>query len=33
MPSLHAGLAMLIAMYAIVELRGAWRWLLLLYPC
>lgn len=32
MPSLHAGLAMLIAMYAIVKLRGAWRWLLLLYP-
>lgn len=32
MPSLHAGLAMLIVMYAIVKLRGAWRWILLLYP-
>lgn len=32
MPSLHAGLAMLIAMYAVVKLRGAWRWLLMLYP-
>lgn len=32
MPSLHAGLAMLIAMYAIARLRGSWRWILLLYP-
>lgn len=32
MPSLHAGLAMLIALYGISRLRGAWRGLLLLYP-
>jgi hypothetical protein len=32
MPSLHGGLAMLIAMYGIVRLRSAWRWLLLVYP-
>jgi membrane-associated phospholipid phosphatase len=32
MPSLHGGLAMLIALYGIVRLRSAWRWLLLLYP-
>lgn len=32
MPSLHAGLAMLIALYALVKLRSAWRWLLLIYP-
>ncbi|AWB91749.1 phosphatase PAP2 family protein [Aeromicrobium chenweiae] len=32
MPSLHGGLAMLIALYGIVRLRSAWRWILLLYP-
>jgi hypothetical protein len=32
MPSLHGGLAMLIALYAIVRLRSAWRWVLLVYP-
>ncbi|MFI5425655.1 phosphatase PAP2 family protein [Aeromicrobium sp. UC242_57] len=32
MPSLHAGLAMLIAMYAVARLRGSWRWLLMIYP-
>jgi hypothetical protein len=32
MPSLHGGLAMLIALYGVVRLRRAWRWLLLLYP-
>lgn len=32
MPSLHAGLAMLIALYAVTRLRSAWRWLLLIYP-
>lgn len=32
MPSLHGGLAMLIALYAISRLRSPWRWLLLLYP-
>jgi membrane-associated phospholipid phosphatase len=32
MPSLHGGLAMLIALYGLVKLRSAWRWLLLLYP-
>ena len=26
MPSLHAGLAMLIALYGIARLRAAWRW-------
>ncbi|MEO9324138.1 phosphatase PAP2 family protein [Nocardioides sp. C4-1] len=32
MPSLHAGTAMLVALYGIWRLRTAWRWLLLLYP-
>jgi hypothetical protein len=32
MPSLHCGLAFLIAFYAISRLHGWWRWLLLLYP-
>lgn len=32
MPSLHAGTAMLVAMYGIWRLRSAWRWLLLVYP-
>jgi hypothetical protein len=32
MPSLHAGIAFLVAFYAITRLRAWWRWLLLLYP-
>jgi hypothetical protein len=32
MPSLHAALAMLVAVYLITRLRTGWRWLLLLYP-
>jgi len=32
MPSLHAGLALLVALYGISRLRSSWRWLLLLYP-
>ena len=32
MPSLHAGVAFLVAMYAIQRFRGGWRWSLLLYP-
>ena len=32
MPSLHAGLAALVAFYGVLKLRSAWRWLLLLYP-
>lgn len=32
MPSLHAGLAMLVAVFAIVHLRSSWRWLMLAYP-
>ena len=32
MPSLHAGVALLVAVYAISRLRSAARWLLLLYP-
>jgi PAP2 superfamily len=32
MPSLHAGIALLVAVYGIMRLRGGWRWLLLLYP-
>ncbi|KAA1425028.1 inositol phosphorylceramide synthase [Mumia zhuanghuii] len=32
MPSLHAGLAALIAFYGVQRLRSSWRWLLLLYP-
>lgn len=32
MPSLHAGLAMLVALYGIARLCRAWRWLLLVYP-
>lgn len=32
MPSLHGGLAMLIALYGVARLRSAWRWLLLVYP-
>ena len=32
MPSLHAGVTFLIAMYAVWRLRTPWRWLLVLYP-
>ena len=32
MPSLHAGIAFLVAAYAIMRLRSWWRWLLVLYP-
>ncbi|WP_051217946.1 phosphatase PAP2 family protein [Nocardioides insulae] len=32
MPSLHAGLAILVAWWCIGRLGGRWRWLLLLYP-
>lgn len=32
MPSLHAGIAFLVAAFAVQTLRTRWRWLLLLYP-
>ena len=32
MPSLHAGIAFLVAFYLISRLRSTWRFLLLLYP-
>jgi hypothetical protein len=32
MPSLHAAIALFVAVYGISRLRGRWRWLLLLYP-
>lgn len=32
MPSLHTGIAALVAFWAISRLRTPWRWLLLLYP-
>ncbi|ANH36875.1 PAP2 superfamily protein [Nocardioides dokdonensis FR1436] len=32
MPSLHAGIAFLVAMYAVWRLRSPWRWTLVLYP-
>lgn len=32
MPSLHAGMAMLIALYGGTRLGAAWRWVLLVYP-
>ena len=32
MPSLHAGMSCLIAMYGIQRLHSRWRWLLVLYP-
>jgi len=32
MPSLHAGVAFLLAIYGIQRLRSAWRWALLAYP-
>lgn len=32
MPSLHAGISILVACYLIMRLRSEWRWLLVLYP-
>jgi membrane-associated phospholipid phosphatase len=32
MPSLHAGMAFLVALYAVQRWRSRWRWLLLTYP-
>jgi len=32
MPSLHAGISFLIALYAVQRLLSPWRWLLLVYP-
>jgi membrane-associated phospholipid phosphatase len=32
MPSLHAGVAFLVAMYAVQRFGSPWRWLFLLYP-
>jgi hypothetical protein len=32
MPSLHAGIALFVAVYGMSRLRSRWRWLLLLYP-
>jgi len=32
MPSLHAGMSFLIAMYGVQRLHSPWRWLLILYP-
>ena len=32
MPSLHAGIALFVALYVASQLRRRWRWLLLLYP-
>ncbi len=32
MPSLHAGIAFLVALYGIQRLHTRWRWLLALYP-
>jgi hypothetical protein len=32
MPSLHAAIALFVAVYGITRLRRRWRWLLLLYP-
>ncbi len=32
MPSLHTGIAALVAFYAVSRLRSSWKWLLLLYP-
>ncbi|MEQ7849190.1 phosphatase PAP2 family protein [Nocardioides kribbensis] len=32
MPSLHAGITFLVALYGVGHLRTRWRWLLLLYP-
>jgi hypothetical protein len=33
MPSLHAGLSILVAVWAITRLRSTWRWVMVLYPC
>lgn len=33
MPSLHAGIAFLVAFYGIERLRSPWRWALIIYPC
>lgn len=33
MPSLHAGISILVAYYLITRLRSPWRWLMVLYPC
>ena len=32
MPSLHAGIALMVAVYAVQRLRSPYRWLLLVYP-
>jgi membrane-associated phospholipid phosphatase len=32
MPSLHAGISFLVALYAIQRLRSRWRWALVAYP-
>ena len=32
MPSLHAGISILVAVWAITRLRSSWRWLMVLYP-
>ena len=32
MPSLHAGIAFLVAVYAVQRLRSPYRWVLLVYP-
>ena len=32
MPSLHAGIAFMVAIYGIQRLRTPWRWLLAAYP-
>src|SRR5690606_36264577 len=32
MPSLHAAIAILVAVYGVSRLRSPWRWALLLYP-
>jgi hypothetical protein len=32
MPSLHAGIALFVALHGVSRLRSRWRWLLLLYP-
>jgi membrane-associated phospholipid phosphatase len=32
MPSLHTGVAVMVALYAVYRLTSPWRWLTLLYP-
>ena len=32
MPSLHGGIAMLVAMFAVYRLRSPWRWTAMAYP-